>query len=123
MSDASLYEQIGGKDAIDAAVDVFYGKVLADERISHWFETVDMKKQRGKQKAFLAYAFGAPVKYTGQDMRNGHAHLVAKGLNDDDFNAVAENLVGTLKELGVAQELIDQVVALVETTRDDVLGR
>lgn len=123
MSDATLYEQIGGKDAIDAAVDIFYGKVLADERISHWFETVDMERQRGKQKAFLAYAFGAPVKYTGQDMRNGHAHLVAKGLNDDDFNAVAENLVATLKDLSVGQELIDQVVALVETTRDDVLGR
>jgi hemoglobin len=57
------------------------------------------------------------------DMRRGHAHLVARGLNDTHFNAVAENLVNTLKELGVAQELIDQVVTIAESTRNDVLGR
>lgn len=123
MSDATLYERIGGKEALDAAVDLFYGKVLADERINFWFESTDMDKQRGKQKAFLAYAFGAPVKYTGKDMRNAHAPMVEKGLNDDHFNAVAENLVATLIELGVPKELINEVVALLETTRDDVLNR
>ena len=82
-----------------------------------------MAKQRGKQKIFLAYAMGAPVKYTGKDLREGHTHLVEKGLNDSHFDAVAENLVNTLSELGVAQELIDQVVAIVGPTRDDVLNR
>lgn len=123
MSDATLYERIGGKDALDAAVDIFYQKVLADERINFWFESVDMAKQRGKQKAFLAYAFGAPVKYTGENMRDAHAPMVEKGLNDDHFNSVAENLVATLTELNVPQALIDEVCALLETTRDDVLGR
>jgi len=123
MSNASLYERIGGKDALDAAVDIFYKKVLADDRINFWFEGVDMNKQRGKQKAFLAFAFGGPVKYTHKDMRDGHAHLVEKGLNDDHFNAVAENLVATLAELGVPQEMIDEVAVIAESTREDVLGR
>jgi hemoglobin len=123
MSDSSLYEQIGGNAALDAAVDLFYQKVLADERINYFFEGIDMAKQRGKQKIFLAYAMGAPVKYTGKDLREGHTHLVEKGLNDSHFDAVAENLVNTLSELGVAQELIDQVVAIVGPTRDDVLNR
>ena len=56
-------------------------------------------------------------------MREGHAHLVAKGLNDSHFDAVAENLVKTLEELNVPQELIDQVVTIALSTREDVLGR
>ncbi|MBL8238462.1 MAG: group 1 truncated hemoglobin [Bryobacterales bacterium] len=119
---SSLYEQIGGQPAVDAAVDIFYRKVLSDDRISHFFEGVDMDKQIGKQKAFLTMAFGGPHNYTGQDMRKGHAHLVARGLNGTHFDAVAENLSNTLTELGVAQNLIDQVMAIAGSTRNDVLG-
>lgn len=119
----SLYEQLGGKPAVEAAVDLFYQKVLSDTRINYFFESVDMTKQRGKQKAFLTMVFGGPSNYTGLDMRHGHAHLVAKGLNDTHFNAVVENLGQTLKELGVKDELIQQVAALAETVRNDVLSR
>jgi hemoglobin len=120
---SSLYEQLGGQAAVDAAVDIFYRKVLSDDRISRFFEGVDMDKQIGKQKAFLTMAFGGPHNYTGMDMRKGHAHLVARGLNDAHFDAVAENLSATLAELGVGQELIDQVMAIAGSTRNDVLGR
>lgn len=118
----TLYEQLGGQPAVDAAVDVFYRKVLGDARISHFFDGVDMDAQIGKQKAFLTMAFGGPNNYTGSDMRKGHAHLVARGLNGDHFDAVAENLVATLHELAVPQPLIDQVVAIAVSTRSDVLG-
>lgn len=120
---ATVYEQIGGEAAVDAAVDVFYRRVLSDDRIAEFFEDVDMERQANKQKAFLTMAFGGPNHYTGKDLRDGHAHLVARGLNDSHFDAVAENLAATLDELGVAQELIDQVMALVGSTRDDVLNR
>jgi len=119
----NLYEQIGGEAAVDAAVDLFYRHVLSDERIAHFFDGVDMERQAQKQKAFLTMAFGGPHSYTGKDMRDGHAHLVKQGLNDSHFDAVAENLAKTLQELGVAQELIDQVLAIAESTREDVLGR
>lgn len=82
-----------------------------------------MEKQAAKQKAFLTMAFGGPHNYTGQDMRKGHAHLVKQGLNDSHFDAVVENLGATLKELGVAGNLIGQVAAIAESTRNDVLGR
>jgi len=122
MSDA-LFEKIGGEAAVNAAVDIFYRKVLADERINKFFDGVDMEKQAAKQKAFLTMAFGGPHNYTGKDMREGHAHLVKEGLNDTHFDAVVENLGATLKELGVADDLIAQVAAIAETTRNDVLGR
>ncbi len=119
----SLFEQLGGAPAVDAAVDIFYRKVLRDERISRFFDGVDMDKQAAKQKAFLTMAFGGPHNYTGADMRRGHAALVQQGLNDSHFDAVVENLAATLQELGVSAELIAQVGAIAETTRNDILGK
>lgn len=115
----SLFEKIGGMDAVNAAVDIFYTKVLADDSINHFFKNTDMKAQAGKQKAFLAYAFGAPMAYTGKSMREAHTGM---NLTMDHFNAVAGHLVATLNELGVAQDLIDQVVEVCMSTKDDVIG-
>ena len=120
---STLYEKIGGAVAVDAAVDRFYRRVLADDRIAPFFENVDMDKQAVKQKAFLTMAFGGPNNYTFLDMKEGHAHLVARGLNDSHFDAVVEDLGATLKEMGVADELISEVAAVAETTREAVLGR
>src|ERR1700690_2612517 len=118
-----LYEEIGGAAAVDAAVDIFYRKVLKDQRISRFFTGVDMGKQAAKQKAFLTMAFGGPNNYTGLDMRKGHAHLVKQGLNDSHFAAVVEDFGATLKELKVPDHLIAKVAAVAETTRNDVLGK
>lgn len=117
----SLFEQLGGEAAVDAAVDAFYRKVLADDRISSYFETTDMDKQRAKQKAFLTMVFGGPNNYSGKDMRKAHAKL--EGLNDSHFDAVVEDLGAALKDLGVADPLIQQVADLAETTRSDVLNK
>ena len=57
---ASLYERIGGEAAVSAAVEKFYEKVLSDDRVKHFFEGVDMRKQTHHQKMFLTYAFFSP---------------------------------------------------------------
>ena len=119
----TLFNKLGGAGAVDAAVDIFYRKVLSDDRISDFFDDVDMERQAAKQKAFLTMAFGGPNQYSGMDMRRGHAHLVAKGLNDAHFDAVVENLAATLQELNVPEAYIAEVAALCETTRNDVLGK
>lgn len=119
----SLYQRIGGDAAVNAAVDLFYRKVLADKRINGFFEGVDMNQQAAKQKAFLTLALGGPNNYTGEDMRKGHAHLVARGLNDSHFDAVMENLAATLQELNVPDNLIAEAAAIAESTRNDVLGK
>ncbi|MCH7863778.1 MAG: group 1 truncated hemoglobin [Proteobacteria bacterium] len=119
----SLYERLGGEAAVNAAVDIFYRKVLADSSISDFFDTTDMDEQRNKQKAFLSMAFGGPNEYSGKDMREAHAPLVEKGLNDSHFDAVAGHLDATLRELGVADDLIGEAMAIAAGTRDDVLGR
>ncbi len=119
----SVYDEIGGEAAMNAAVDLFYRKVMQDDRIKGFFTGIDMSKQAAKQKAFLTMALGGPNNYTGEDMRKGHAHLVAKGLNDSHFDAVMENLGATLTELNVPGHLIAQAAAIAESTRNDVLGK
>jgi hemoglobin len=119
----TLYEQLGGQAAVDAAVDSFYRKVLKDNRIKHFFDGVDMDAQIAKQKSFLTMVFGGPANYSGKDMRAGHAHLVQRGLNDSHVDVVVELLGQTLTELGVAPQLISQVAGLANSVRHDVLSR
>ncbi len=121
MSD-NLYTQLGGEASVNAAVDLFYRKVLNDSSISHFFDATDMDAQHAKQKAFLTMVFGGPNNYTGTDMRTAHAPLVEKGLNEDHFTAVAGHLQATLQELGVADDLIEQVMSIAASTHDDVLN-
>lgn len=116
----SLYHKLGGQAAISAAVDAFYVKVLKDERVKHFFDDVSMPKQHRKQKEFLCAALGGPLPWTGKDMRKAHEGM---GLTEVHFNAIAENLIATLQDLKISQDLIDQVIAVVATTKDDVLGR
>ena len=105
---------------VNAAVDIFYQKVLADPVVSHFFAHIDMEKQNNKLKAFLAYAFGAPIPYTGKKMHEAHAHM---HIEEHHFNAVAGHLVATLQELQVPQELIDEVVMIVMTTKEDIVNK
>ncbi|HSI35561.1 MAG TPA: group 1 truncated hemoglobin [Tepidisphaeraceae bacterium] len=122
-SAATMYEQIGGQPAVEAAVDLFYRKVLTDDRVSRFFDDVDMDRQSAKQKAFLTMVFGGPANYTGLDMRRGHLHLIARGMDDSHVDAVIELLGETLAELGVPAELIGKVAAVADSVRDDVLDR
>jgi len=121
--DATLFSQLGGAAAVDAAVDIFYRRVLNDPYVVPFFEGVDMEKQAAKQKAFLTMAFGGPHSYTGKDMREGHRHLIKMGLNDSHFDHILMHIRSTLAELGVGKDLITQVIAVAESTRDDVLDR
>jgi hemoglobin len=119
----SIYDQIGGAPAVEAAVNLFYSKVVADERVADFFKDINMPRQIAKQRAFFTFALGGPNDYTGKNMREGHAHLVARGLNDSHFNAIVELVGATLGELGVPENLRSQISQLLESTRADVLGR
>jgi len=122
-TEATLYEKIGGEAAVNAAVELFYRKVLQDHRINRFFGKTNMEEQINKQKAFFTMAFGGPNTYTGGDMRSVHERLVKMGLNDSHFDAVMEHLGATLTELGVPGDLIGEAAAIAESTRNDVLGK
>ncbi len=119
----SLFEEIGGRAAVNAAVDLFYTKVFADPLLTSFFEGTDKPRQIAKQKAFLTYAFGGAPNYSGASMREAHKASVEKGLSDVHFDAVAGHLQTTLQELGVADHLIAQIMAIAGSTRAEVLNR
>lgn len=118
-----LYERIGGDFTINAAVDTFYGKVLSDPRINYFFENISMDAQMRKLKGFLNVATGGRGLYTGRAMRESHAKLVEKGLNDTHVDILIEHMESTLRELDTPQSMIDEVITVIESYRDDVLGR
>lgn len=120
---SSLYERIGGETAIMAAIDWFYEKVLADELTRPFFIDLDMEMQSRKQIAFMARAFGGPNEWKGRPLRSSHAHLVKQGLSDVHFDAIVKHLDATLHELGIAEDLIQEVRTILEGTREQVLGR
>jgi hemoglobin len=119
----TLFERLGGADAVNTAVDIFYRKMLSDDRVSSFFDNIDMDQQIAKQKGFLTMAFGGANKYTGTNMREGHKHLVARGLNSSHVDVVIGHLGDTLRELGAAEADIAEVAAIAESARNDVLNR
>lgn len=119
----SLFDRIGGKDAVKATVTKLYGKVLTDPLLSPFFKGTQIEQLKRSQIAFVTMAFGGPHNYTGKNMRDAHAPLVKQGLTDKHFDAVAEHLINSMKELSVHQDLIDEAIGIVATTRNDVLGR
>ena len=120
---STIYEQLGGKEAVEAAVDQFYRKMLADDRVAYFFEGVDMETQSSMQAAFLTMVLGGPNHYQGKYMRAAHADLLEKGLNDTHVDIVIEHLGNTLSELGASQEQIEKVAEIANSVRDDVLSR
>jgi hemoglobin len=119
----SIYERLGGEHAIEAAAGLFYEKVLADPLTAPFFSELDMPAQVRKQMAFMAHAFGGPKQYLGRDLRTAHRPLVVRGLGDAHFDAVAGHLRATLQELGITEDLIASVLAVVGSVRNEVLDR
>ena len=117
----SLFERVGGAAAIDAAVDIFYGKVIADKALKLFFDNINMDMQRPMMAAFLTSALGGPSKYTGKSMSAAHAPLVANGLNQGHFDAVIAHLGATLKELNVAEDMVAEIAGVAGALKDDVL--
>lgn len=119
---APLIDRLGGPDTVKLAVDKFYTKVLADDRVNHYFQNTDMNKQRAHQAAFMTYAFGGPQNYKGKDMAEAHMRLDPP-LNDQHFDAIVEHFVSTLEDMGVEKQDIDDAVLVVASTKSDVLAK
>ena len=120
----SLYNEIGGERAIRAAVEMLYGKIMLDKNLYHYFDGVNMPLMRHHMEIFLTYAFGGTDSYTGRELRESHKDLVEeKGLNDTHFDIVAGHMKDTLEAFEVPEEIIQNAMGILESTRDQVLNR
>jgi hemoglobin len=122
-SSSTLYERVGGKSAVAAVVNLLHDRIIKDPLHLPFFDSIDVRRQKSKQVAFLSTVFGGPTRYSGEDLRQAHGHLVARGLSDQHFDAVADHLKSTLEELSLPATLVEEIMAIVESTRNDVLNR
>ena len=111
---ASVFEQIGGKPAVSAAVEGLYERLLADPAIAPYFAGTDMERQKRHMRAFMALALGGADLYAGRDMASAHAHL---GVTHDAFDRV----VGHLVALDVPGELIHAIGDRLAPLRDQIV--
>lgn len=119
----SIFSKIGGVNAVNQAVDLFYDKVLADPTVNFFFKDADMNVQRGKMKSFLLMALGGPAKFSGKDMRTAHTHLVRGGLRDAHFSAVTGHLLSSLRACGADESVCGQIASVAESVRKEVLNK
>lgn len=119
----SLYDDLGGAPAIAGALDHFYNKVLADDRINGYFETVNLDRLKSTQASFFAMALGGPNEYGGRDLRTAHALPRSQGLTEEHYDVFMNHFEDTLGELGVPEPKVAEVMAIAHTGKDDVFGR
>ena len=117
MSD-TLYERLGGTDGIEAVVDEFYDRVVADEQVAYYFDDVDMQQQRAHQTQFISSVAGGPVEYTGDDMKTAHDHL---GITPSEFEAIAGHLEDALVEFDVDEDDRQAVLEAVASYQDAIV--
>jgi hemoglobin len=119
----SLFVKLGGREAVKLVVEKMYDKILSNPELAKFFVNTDIKSQHLKQIAFVTYAFGGSPNYSGKSMREAHKNAVSQGLSENHFNLVAGCLKESMQDLNVANDLIEQVLQIVGTTKQDVLNQ
>jgi hemoglobin len=114
----SLYERLGGKEAISAVVDDFAGNVLADTRINKKFSKSDPARLLANLKDFVCFATGGPCKYTGLTMKESHKNM---GTTAGEFGALVEDLVKTLNKFGVKEQEQKELLTALGGLRNDIV--
>ena len=115
---STLYDSIGGADALRVAVDRFYLKVLGDPQLAPYFDGKDVSAIKRHQVLLLTTILGGPGAYGGRDLGEAHAALAITG---DDYDRTVGHLVAVLDELGVQGEAYETLTAAVLGTRGAIV--
>lgn len=112
-----IYDRIGGREALEAVVENFYDRVLADGALLPFFTGVNMSRMKGRQVEFFAAALGGPDPYIGAPMKQVHQ---GRGITRYHFDLVACHLTDALAGAGVPSDLVAEVIAAVSPLADDI---
>jgi hemoglobin len=114
----TLYERLGGTDAITAVVDDFVARCAADERINGKFARTDIGRLKRMLVDQICQASGGPCTYEGRDMRETHDGM---GVTAGEFDALVEDLVATLNQFSVPKSEQDELLGLLGPMRSDIV--
>ncbi|MGO9153920.1 group I truncated hemoglobin [Mycobacterium sp.] len=115
----SIYDKIGGHEAIEGVVEDFYARVLADDQLAGFFAGTNMNRLKGKQAEFFAAALGGPEPYTGATMKQVHQ---GHGITMHHFNLVARHLGDALAAAGVPAETVTEILCAIAPLAPDVVS-
>jgi hemoglobin len=118
IEEISVYQAIGGRAALTAAVDDFYGRLLADPVLGPLFPGGVGPRHRAYVITILGEALGGPERYRGPAIAAAHRGL---GITDSHFDLAAGHLYATLDGLGVPRHLSDYIVGIVAGLRPAVV--
>ncbi len=114
----SIYERVGGSGPVEAVIDRFMDKTLADPQVSRYYANSDVTRVRRNAKAFAVRTFGGPDFYEGQPMPVVHAHL---GVTEADFDRWMGLFGETLREFAVPDEMIREIAALLLPYKPEIV--
>lgn len=112
-----IYDKIGGQEAIEAVVEDFYVRVLADEKLAGFFTGTNMSRLKGRQVEFFAAALGGPEPYTGAPMKQVHQ---GRGIMMEHFTLVAGHLTDALTDAGVPAPIVEQIIGAIAPLAGDI---
>jgi hemoglobin len=113
----TLYERIGGHDALEVVVEDFYCRVLDDDHLSGFFAGTNMNRLKGKQVEFFAAALGGPKPYIGAPMKQVHQ---GRGITIHHFNLLAGHLMDSLTAAGVPEATIAEILRAISPLAADI---
>ncbi len=115
----SLYERLGGLPYIQAVVDDFVANVAADSRINQRFAKTDIPRLKKNLVDQICAASGGPCQYTGRDMKTTHTGMK---ITEAEWNATVEDLVKTLDKYKVGEAEKNELLGLLGSMKNDIVG-
>ncbi|AFM20535.1 truncated hemoglobin (plasmid) [Mycolicibacterium chubuense NBB4] len=115
---STIYEQIGGSEAIVSLVEDFYARVLADPELAGFFGGTNMSRLKGRQAEFFVAALGGPYPYVGPSMKQVHQ---GRGITTHHFDRVGAHLGESLRAAGVSDELVAQILDNIGSLAPDIV--
>ena len=115
---ASLYDRLGQRAGIDAVMHTFVVNVGRDPRVNVRFLFTDMDVLQAHLTDQVCSASGGPCAYSGRAMKPLHAPMHVRGA---EFDAMAEDMIAALKANGVPERESKELLAIVGSTRDDIV--
>ncbi len=114
----TLYDRLGGIDAITAVVGSFRDRVAADDRINVKFARTDLARLTKMLTDQVCEATGGPCRYTGRSMKEAHASM---GVTNGEFDALVADLVATLNQFKVGKAEQDELLGLLGPMRSEIV--
>ena len=121
MSDKTLYQRLGGYDAIAAVAGDLLPRLKGDSQLGRfWDNRGDDGVAREGQLLidFLCYSAGGPMMYTGRDMKLSHGGM---GISESDWNIFIGHVEATLDHFGVPEPERSDVLGFIDSTKAEIV--